>query len=116
MGNMKTTLKARRLLKLVVLPLLAAFSNVALAVDVSFNPPSLTLNAGEEALVVVEVSDVQAPGLAAFQFDLNFDPAVVHLSDPNSLLGAREFQPLGAAADALICGLLRGPVLILNGF
>src|SRR5713101_6043146 len=78
------------------------------ATTLQFNPSSLTLAAGEMALVQVDVSDIPSPGLAAFQFDARFDPLVVSLFNPNEAFraaGILAFSPLGGNP---FCGIIRG--------
>jgi hypothetical protein len=51
------------------------------------------------------VEDVPAPGLAAFQFDLVYDPSVITLFDPNDGSPFDAFVPLGGDS---FCTLVRG--------
>lgn len=68
----------------------------AQSASIEAEPASLTLEAGQRARVSIRVRNVPSPGLAAFQFRLLFNAAVVRLEDPNAGLGAAPaFAPLG---------------------
>ena len=92
---------------------LAVFAAMALAgsaaaqVQIDFSPSVLNLTLGERALVEVNVTGVPAQGLAAFQFDLDFDPLAVQVLNPNEAFRGTvfPFAPLGG--DPL-CTTVRG--------
>lgn len=64
--------------------------------SIEVDPVSLTLEAGQRARVSIRVRNIPSPGLAAFQFRLLFNAAVVRLEDPNAgLAGTPAFAPLG---------------------
>lgn len=64
--------------------------------SIEVDPASLTLEAGQRARVSIRVRSIPSPGLAAFQFRLLFNAAVVRLEDPNAgLAGTPAFAPLG---------------------
>lgn len=67
------------------------------ALDAGLDPLDLRLIPGETARLAVVVDTVPAPGLAAFQFDVTFDPAVVQLVDPNAAFAGvvDAYAPLG---------------------
>ena len=75
--------------------LLYMVGTVAYAAEISFNPSTLELSTGETAVVQVVVSDIEAPGLAAFDLDINFDPALVNIENPNEGTPLNAFVPLG---------------------
>lgn len=69
-------------------------------VQVSFDPPTPRLEAGETRTIAVRVSGVPEPGLAAFQITLEYDPGVVAVRDPNAeftAFGVPTFAPLGGS-------------------
>jgi len=74
-----------------------ALSPILAQVQVDFSPAALNLNIGESALVAVQVTGVPAPGLAAFQLDLGFDPLAIDLLNPNEAFRGTidPFAPLG---------------------
>ncbi len=67
------------------------------ALDLGLDPSDLRLRPGASARLAVVVDAVPAPGLAAFQFDVVFDPAVVQLVDPNAPFAGLvdAYAPLG---------------------
>ena len=81
--------------------------SAAAQVQIDFSPSVLNLTLGERALVEVNVTGVPAPGLAAFQFDLDFDPLAVQVLNPNEAFRGTvfPFAPLGS--DPL-CTTVRG--------
>lgn len=76
-------------------------------VEVSLDPPTPRLEAGESRMIAVRISNVPEPGIAAFQISLEFDPGVVALFDPNAeftALGVPTFAPLGGSP---LCAAVR---------
>lgn len=81
---------------------------------IRLEPADLTLAIGEKKIVQVVV-DIPAPsgsgdpqGLAAFQLTVNFNPAVVHIGNPNEAFrgaGITPFAPLGGNP---FCAIVRG--------
>jgi len=71
------------------------------------DPADITLAPGETIRLAVEVDDVPSPGLAAFQFEIQFDPTVVQLSNPNEAYRGSidPFAPLG---NNPFCTVVRG--------
>lgn len=76
------------------------------AASLEFNPSSVQLDAGESVLVEVIAKDIPATGLAAFQFNLQFDPAVINIIDPNLDSGGAlpAYVPLG---NNIFCAYFR---------
>jgi len=66
---------------------------------------TIQLGAGDTARIAVVVRDVPSPGLAAFQFEVQVDPSLISLSDPNDGSPFDMFVPLGGEA---FCALVRG--------
>ena len=75
--------------------------------QLQFNPSSVNLNVGERAFVAVEVSNLPASGLAAFQLDIGFDPTFIDLLNPNEPFrgSVDPFAPLGSNG---LCTTVRG--------
>ena len=71
-------------------------------------PASIVLAPGQSILVQVNAANVPAPGLAAFQFDVAFNAAVVSVTNPNEAFrasGVPAFVPLGGDP---MCTTVRG--------
>jgi hypothetical protein len=93
-------------LALLVLPFQALALTVGLAPIGSSGP--VVVGPGETVRLELLVQDVPAEGLAAYQIELLFDPALIQLSDPNAAFvsaGINPFVPLGGN---LFCDLVRG--------
>ncbi len=75
--------------------------------DGGVDPTDITLERGQTIRLAVEVDDVPAPGLAAFQFEIHFDPTVVHIYNPNEAYRGSidPFAPLG---NNPFCTVVRG--------
>lgn len=73
------------------LALLAA-APAALAADVSIEPPIVFVQPSETAAITVEVSGL-TEGMAGFQVELQFDPAILAAADPNAGGPADPFEP-----------------------
>lgn len=77
--------------------------------DVNSTSPAVqhVIESGGSLRLAVQVADVPAPGLSAFQFDLVFDPAALRVENPNEAFrGAVEpFAPLGSNP---FCATVRG--------
>jgi len=71
--------------------------------DPAFGDP-VQLEPGESMLLLVEVEGLPSDGLAAFQIELDFDPEVVMLADPN-VAGVNAFAPLGDSPA--VCAAVR---------
>jgi hypothetical protein len=93
--------RARHMLGKFALFVLLSFGMVvaAQAAALSFNPNVVQLEPGESTFVEVVATDVldAGTGLAAFQFDLQFDPAQINIVNPNrEFAGAvPAYVPLG---------------------
>ena len=71
-------------------------------------PSSIALAAGTSTIVQVNVDNVPSSGLAAFQFDVQFDPTVLDVLNPNEAYrgsGIPPFAPLGGNPS---CAAVRG--------
>jgi hypothetical protein len=79
----------------------------AAALTISVTPLTSDLAPDEVTRIAITVEDVPATGLAAFQFDIRFDPAVVNLLNPNEAFRGTlpPFAPLGGNA---FCTFVRG--------
>ncbi|MCP4471178.1 MAG: hypothetical protein GY815_10910, partial [Gammaproteobacteria bacterium] len=101
--------RARYMLGKVALFMLLSFGMVAAsqAASLSFNPNTVQLEPGESAFVEVVATDVPASGLAAFQFDIQFDPAQITIVDPNRTFAGAvpAYVPLG---NNPFCATVRG--------
>ena len=77
------------------------------ALEIQLIPETATLQPGEQTLVQVKVVGVPSSGLAAFQFDLGFNPAVVQLANPNAAFEGSipAYAPLG---NSPFCVIVRG--------
>jgi hypothetical protein len=64
-----------------------------LATDVSIEPALTFIQPGQTATVSVDVTDVPSAGLAGFQVEILFDPAVFAAVDPNAAGPALPFEP-----------------------
>lgn len=76
-------------------------------VELSFDRELGIVAPGESKLVTVLVSGIPDSGLAAFQFTVHYDPAVVEIVDPNGAYtssGVPTFAPLGASP---LCAAIR---------
>lgn len=82
-------------------------SREATAVEISLKPSTLTLGPNSTALFAVQLAGADA-GVAAFQFDLVFDPSAVYLTDPNAGSGLPPFAPLG---ENPFCTVVRGTAI-----
>jgi hypothetical protein len=71
--------------------------STAAQVQIDFSPSVVNLSLGESALVEINVTGVPAQGLAAFQFDLDFDPLAIQVLNPNEAFRGTifPFAPLG---------------------
>ena len=67
-------------------------------------PSEFRINPGERKRIYVQVDGIPEGGLAAFQFDLNYDPRVVELVDPNLGHSLPQFSPLGGSP---LCAAVR---------
>jgi len=69
----------------------------------------MTLSPGGRNLVEIEVARIPPSGLAAFQFDIRFNPAVLSVVNPNEAFRGEiaPFAPLGGIGDP-ICAIVRG--------
>jgi hypothetical protein len=76
-----------------VVLLIALATTAAASVTLQIEPSSVSVAPGATTLISVTISDVVAPGLAAFQFNLVFDPDVVNLLDPNAAGPDPPFAP-----------------------
>ena len=66
------------------------------AASIEFRPNLIELAAGETVVVEVVANDVPESGLAAFQFELSFDPSQINLLNPNRAYSfLPKFVPLG---------------------
>ena len=95
-----------RIALLLVCILFATRASAALTLRLDLPDPPYAV--GELLLADVVVEGVPPPGLANFQFDLLFDPAVVNLTNPNEDFrgdGIAAFAPLG---DNAFCTVVRG--------
>lgn len=72
-------------------------------VQIDFIPPTLNLPLGQSAYVAINVTGATAPGLAAFQFDLDFNPLAIQLLNPNEAFRGTilPFAPLGADPNCI---------------
>ena len=79
-------------------------------VPVDFSPSSVNVQVGESVLVEISVTNVPQPGLAAFQFDLTFDPLGIDILNPNEAFrgSVPPFAPLGNNA---LCTTVRGTAM-----
>ncbi|MCK6556336.1 hypothetical protein L6Q96_17410 [Candidatus Binatia bacterium] len=83
-------------------------SALAQAPSLRIEPAAIVLSPGQSAIVQVNAANIPAPGLAAFQFDVGFNPAVVAVGNPNEAYrgaGVPPFAPLGGDP---ICTTVRG--------
>jgi len=94
--------------------LVLLYSSSALAINVSFNPSVVNLSVGEKALVEVVVADIPAPGLAAFQFKLNFDPTSINILNPNEAFRASGIAPFAPLQSNAFCTFIRGTATCLD--
>ncbi|MBL1276261.1 MAG: DUF5011 domain-containing protein, partial [Ectothiorhodospiraceae bacterium] len=90
------------------------FSSSALALSVSFNPSVVNLSVGEKALVEVVVADLPSPGLAAFQFKLNFDPTSINIVNPNEAFRGSGIPPFAPLQGNAFCTFIRGTATCLD--
>lgn len=83
----------------------------AQAASLEFNPAVVQLSPGESVMVEVIARDVPASGLAAFQFDLQFDSSIINIVDPNRAFGGAvpAYAPLG---NNPFCGTVRGAACV----
>ncbi|MGE3541848.1 MAG: Ig-like domain-containing protein [Candidatus Tectimicrobiota bacterium] len=75
-------------------------------VQIGFEPASVTVPVDGRRIVRVVAQNVPAPGLAAFQFTLRFDPAPLDIVNPNEDVradGIASFSPL----SGILCRIVR---------
>ena len=80
---------------------------LAHAIEVGFVPSTLNMNVGDRRTVQVVVADIPDPGLAAAEFKLNYNAAIVKIENPNELgrsSNVAAFSPL----SGFICTAIRG--------
>ncbi len=79
-------------------------------VKVGFSPSRLALKVGQRALVAIVAEDGSASGLAAFQLQLQFDPAGIDVLNPNEAF--RGTVPAFAAlGNHPLCSMVRRTVV-----
>ena len=100
-------------LKSLLLSWLLLSSN-AMAIEVAFNPSTVNLNVGEKVLVEVIVTDVPSPGLAAFQFKLDFDSAPIDILNPNEAFRSSGIPPFAPLQGNAFCTFVRGSATCLD--
>lgn len=92
-------------IKILLIAVFVFASSSAYALNITFSPSSFQLDVGEKILVTANVTDIPAPGLAAFQLQMNFDPSIVSISQPNPA-SINPFEPLGGHP---FCGAISPP-------
>lgn len=85
-------------------PAVASAQTPALRIE----PASIVLAPGQSTLVQVNAANVPAPGLAAFQFDVGFNPAAVSVTNPNEAFRASGVPAFAPLAGNPICTTVRG--------
>ena len=76
----------------------------ARTVTITVDPAIVKIDPGERKRVYIRAEGVPAEGLAAFQFELHYDPSVIDLVDPNAGYGVNAFAPLGGSP---LCASIR---------
>ncbi|MGR9106888.1 MAG: PKD domain-containing protein [Gammaproteobacteria bacterium] len=85
-----------------------AFPGISVnAQQFTFNPSSVQINAGESVIVAIEAQDIPSPGLAAFQFTVNFDSSLVNVLNPNEAFRSSGILPFAPLAGNVFCSVIR---------
>jgi hypothetical protein len=77
-------------------------------IRLSFDPAVVTLSPGVPSRVVLRAEGVPAPGLAAFQVEIGYEPGQAEVRDPNQALGSSDLAAFAPLGHSPLCAPLRG--------
>ena len=93
------------------LALAACCSTEAFGQSLHIEPSTLALAAGTSTIVQVNLDSVPSSGLAAFQFDVQFDPTILDVLNPNEAYRGSGIPPFAPLGDNPSCAAVRGEAI-----